>query len=250
VADLTAKTAIITGASRGFGRAMALRFAQEGADVVVGYRSARAEAEAVAAEIRALGRRAVMLQVDVAQEASVTAFAEAVLDSFGRVDVLVNNAGIMDVHPFLEQPLETYRATVEVNVMGMLLVTRALLPSMIARGQGSVINLASQLGHIGGENFAVYAGTKGFVLAYTKSLAREVGPRGVRVNAICPGSIVTDMNRSIYPPQRAAQKAAELPLRRMGDPDDVAQVALFLASEASNFITGQCIDVNGGATMV
>jgi 3-oxoacyl-[acyl-carrier protein] reductase len=105
------------------------------------------------------------------------------------------------------------------------------------------------LGHVGAQNFAVYSGTKGFVLAFVKSLAREVGQFGITVNAVCPGSIVTDMNRAIYPPERQAQRAAELPLRRLGEPEDVAQSVLFLVTEPGRFITGQCVDVNGGSTM-
>jgi 3-oxoacyl-[acyl-carrier protein] reductase len=246
---LQGRTALITGASRGFGRATAIRFAREGADVVLGYRSGEAEVRAVAAEVERWGRRAVVVQADLSLAADVERLAGTALASLGRIDVLVNNAGIMDVRPFVTQEPALWEAMLAVNVWGMLRLTHALLPAMRTGGWGRVINLASQLGHVGGENFAVYAGTKGFVLAFTKSLAREVGPWGITVNAICPGSIVTDMNRSIYPPERQAAKAAELPLRRMGDPDDVAAAALFLASADGAFVTGQCIDVNGGSTM-
>jgi NAD(P)-dependent dehydrogenase (short-subunit alcohol dehydrogenase family) len=185
----------------------------------------------------------------VADPAQVRRLAEAAIGAFGHVDVLVNNAGVMDVRPFAEQDAATWRATLEVNVVGMLGLTHALLPSLAEAGNGRVICLASQLGHVGGENFAVYAGTKGFVLAFVKSLAREVGRLGITVNAVCPGSIVTDMNLAIYPPERQVARAAELPLRRMGHPRDVAEAVLFLAADSGRFITGQCVDVNGGATM-
>jgi NAD(P)-dependent dehydrogenase (short-subunit alcohol dehydrogenase family) len=126
---------------------------------------------------------------------------------------------------------------------------RHVLVTGAANGIGAGVCLASQLAHVGGENFAVYAGTKAFVLAFARSLAREVGQHGITVNAVCPGSIVTDMNRPLYPPERQRQRAAELPLRRMGEPTDVAEAVLFLAADSGRFITGQCVDVNGGTTM-
>jgi 3-oxoacyl-[acyl-carrier protein] reductase len=246
---LAGRVALITGASRGFGRATALLSAQEDADVVLNYRADRAAAEGLAQEIEALGRRAVVVQADVADPEQVRHLAEAAVGAFGHLDVLVNNAGIMDVRPFAEQDPAVWRSTLDVNVLGALRLTQALLPSLAERRNGRVICLASQLGHVGGENFAVYAGTKGFLLAFVKSLAREVGRLGITVNAVCPGSILTDMNRAIYPPERQAARAAELPLRRMGEPRDVAEAVLFLAADSGRFVTGQCVDVNGGATM-
>ena len=246
---LSGQVALVTGGSRGFGRATAALLAREGADVVVNYRQAAVEAESVAGEVRGLGRRALTVRADLADPEQARALAEQALGTFGRVDVLVNNAGIMDVRPFVEQDLATWRSTIDTNLFGLLTLTRALLPSMIERQHGRVICLASQLAHVGAENFAVYAGTKAFVLAFTKSLAREVGRYGITVNAVCPGSIVTDMNRAIYPPERQQQRAAELPLRHLGETVDVAEAVLFLAAESGRFITGQCLDVNGGATM-
>ncbi|HLY22689.1 MAG TPA: 3-oxoacyl-ACP reductase family protein [bacterium] len=247
---LADRVALITGGSRGFGRATALCFAAEGADVVLAYRAAESEAASVVAQIERTGRQALAVRADVAHAGDTAALAEQALGAFGRVDILVNNAGIMDVAPFATQDPATWTAMIDVNVYGMLTLTRALLPSMTGRRAGRIINLSSQLGHVGSENFAVYSGTKGFVLAFTRSLAREVGPHGITVNAICPGAIVTDMNRSIYPPERQRTRAAELPVRRMGDPDDIAKAALYLASEDGRFMTGQCLDVNGGSVMV
>lgn len=244
------RVALITGGSRGFGRATALCFAREGADVVVGYRAAEAEAASVVEQIERIGRRAIAVRADVARREDTAALADRAMQAFGRVDILVNNAGIMDVTPFAAQDPATWTAMIDVNIYGTLTLTRALLPSMIKRGSGRIINLSSQLGHVGAENFAVYSGTKGFVLAFTRSLAREVGQYGITVNAVCPGSIVTDMNRPIYPPERQRARAAELPLRRLGDPDDIAMAALYLASDAGRFMTGQCLDVNGGSVMV
>ena len=247
---LANRVALITGGSRGFGRATALRFAREGADVVVDYRAAEAEAASVVEQIDKMGRRAIAVRADVARRDDTAALAARAIEAFGRVDILVNNAGIMDVTPFATQDPATWTAMIDVNIYGTLMLTRALLPSMIQRGSGRIINLSSQLGHVGAENFAVYSGTKGFVLAFTRSLAREVGRSGITVNAVCPGSIVTDMNRPIYPPERQRARAAELPLRRLGDPDDIAMAALYLASDAGRFMTGQCLDVNGGSVMV
>src|ERR1051326_707237 len=246
---LTGRVACITGASRGFGRATALACARAGADLVLNYRQAHAKAEAVADEVRGLGRSAVLVQADVGDPEQASAVVDRAKDAFGRVDVLVNNAGIMDVRPVADQDLATWRAMIDVNVYGSLVVAHAVLPLMIEQRFGRIVCLSSQLGHVGAENFAVYSGTKGFVLAFVKSLAREVGRFGVTVNAVCPGSLVTDMNRGIYPPERLVARTAELPLRRMGEPDDVAQAVLYLAADSGRFVTGQCIDVNGGSTM-
>ncbi len=246
---LSGRVALVTGASRGFGRAIALRLARAGADLVVTYRAAETQAATLADEAGRLGRRVAVLQADVADAEQVRELVRRAHRAFGRVDVLVNNAGVLDVRPFGEQEPATWRAMVDVNVTGVLCLTHALLPSMIERRFGRIVCLASQLAHVGGEKFAVYAGTKGFLLAFTKSLAREVGPYNITVNAVCPGSIVTDMNRHIYPPERQVARAAELPLRRLGEPADVAEAVLFLAAESGRFVTGQCVDVNGGATM-
>lgn len=244
------RVALVTGGSRGFGRAATTRLAEEGADVLVSYRAAEPEAHSAAVEAARLGVRALTIRADLASEAETAELARSALAAFGRVDVLVNNAGITDITPFTEQDVATWGMMIGVNVMGPLWLTRALLPGMVERGFGRVINLSSQLGHVGGENFAVYSGTKAFHLAFTKSLAREVGRHGITVNCVCPGSIVTDMNRHIYPtPERQAKRAAELPLRRLGDPDDVAAAVVYLASDDAGFVTGQCLDVNGGATM-
>ena len=247
--DLGTKVAMVTGASRGFGRATALVLARHGADVVVVYRDADAQAEHVAEEIRRLGTRAQAMRADVSIPEECDLLARHAIERFGRIDILVNNAGVMDVSAFVTQDSDCWERMIAVNIRGVLALTRATLPSMCQSGSGRIVNLASQLAHTGAENFGVYAGTKAFVLAFTKSLAREVGPAGVTVNAVCPGSIVTDMNRGIYPPRAQREKAEVLPLRRMGDPDDVGQAVLYLVAESGRFVTGQCIEVNGGNTM-
>jgi 3-oxoacyl-[acyl-carrier protein] reductase len=248
--ELTGKVALITGAGRGFGLATAERFAEAGAELALHYRKSRGGCEAVAARLPRDGRRALVVQADLADGPAIEAMVRQVLDAFGRVDILVNNAGILFHRPFSQSREADWRAEVEVNIFGTLRVTQAVLPAMIARRAGKIVNLSSQLAHIGGDGMAVYSGTKGFILSWTKSLAREVGQHNINVNAIGPGTIPTDMNRALYPDEAAlARRAAQVPLRRMGVPRDVAECALFLASDASNFLTGQMLGPNGGNVM-
>jgi len=248
--SLAGQVALITGAGRGFGLAIAERFAEEGADVVLAYRASRAPCDELASRVRGMDGRALVVQADVTDGPAVDGLVAAASGEFGRVDILVNNAGVMYRAPIVESDEATWRAELEVNVFGVLRVTRAVLPGMIERRHGKIINLSSQLALIGSENSAVYSGSKGFVLTWTKSLAREVGQFNINVNAIGPGSIVTDMNLALYPTEEARrQRAAQLPLRRMGSPRDVAECALFLASEAANFLTGQMLGPNGGNVM-
>lgn len=247
---LDAKVALITGAGRGFGRAIAERFVEEGADVALNYRASRDGCDEVAARACAASQRALTIQADVADDAALRAMVDRVEAELGRIDILVNNAGIMRVGPFAESDEASWRDEIEVNIFGPLRLTRLVVPGMIARRYGKIINLSSQLALIGWERAPVYAGTKGFILTWTKSLARELGQYSINVNAIGPGSIVTDMNRGIYPNEEAQRRREqELPLRRLGSPRDVAECALFLASEASNFLTGQMLGPNGGNVM-
>ncbi len=248
--ELAGKVALITGAGRGFGLAIAERFAEAGADLALNYRASREACDALAERTRAMGQRAVALQADLADGAAVEAMVARAIDALGQIDILVNNAGVMHVAPFAESSEEAWRAELEVNLFGTLRATHAVLPGMIARRYGKIINLSSQLALIGWDRAAVYAGSKGFILTWSKSLAREVGQHNINVNVIGPGSIITDMNAGIYPtPEAVAKRAAELPLRRLGSPRDVAESALFLASDASAFLTGQMLGPNGGNVM-
>jgi NAD(P)-dependent dehydrogenase (short-subunit alcohol dehydrogenase family) len=247
---LAGKVALITGAGRGFGRATAQRFAEEGASLVLNYRASREGCEAVIELTRGYGGEAIAVQADVADSAAVAAMIQQALEVFGRIDILVNNSGIMHIKPFAESDEDSWHTEIDVNVFGPLRVTRAVVPHMIAQRYGKIINLSSQLALIGSSNTSVYAGTKGFILTWTKSLARELGQYNINVNAIGPGSIPTDMNVSVYPDEESKRKKiAELPLRRMGTPRDVAESALFLASDASAFLTGQMLGPNGGNVM-
>ncbi len=248
--ELKGKVALITGAGRGFGYATAERFAEAGAELALNYRGSREGCEAIASRLKQASRKALVVQADMTDGEAITRMAQRVLETFGRIDILVNNAGILFQGPFSESREQDWRAEAEVNIFGTLRMTRAILPAMIERRAGRIINLSSQLAPVGADGMAVYAGTKGFILSWTKSLAREVGRYNINVNAIGPGTIPTDMNRSVYPDEETMKRrAAQVPLRRMGKPRDVAECALFLASEASNFLTGQMLGPNGGNVM-
>jgi 3-oxoacyl-[acyl-carrier protein] reductase len=245
---LAGKVALITGAGRGFGRAIALAFAREGARVAANYLGSRAGAEEVAAEAGRLGTEAVALRGDVAREDDVKALVAATLERFGRLDVLVNNAGIMVRGPMLAVPAEECRRMFDVNVTGTMLCTRHALPAMIERKGGRIINLSSQLAQraVGGGGFAAYAATKGAIESLTRALAAEVGVHRITVNAIAPGGIDTDMSRDVMTPEYRARRLAELPLHRFGSVDDVAYCAVVLASDEAGYLTGQILHPSGG----
>jgi 3-oxoacyl-[acyl-carrier protein] reductase len=245
---LAGKVALITGAGRGFGRAIALAFAREGARVAANYLGSQAGAEAVVAEARRLGVEAVALRGDVAREDDVKALVAATLERFGRLDVLVNNAGIMVRAPMLAVPAEECRRMFDVNVTGTMLCSRHALPAMIERKGGRIINLSSQLAQraVGGGGFAAYAATKGAIESLTRALAAEVGAHGITVNAIAPGGIETDMSRDVMTEEYRTRRLAELPLHRFGGVDDVAYCAVVLASDEAGYLTGQILHPSGG----
>lgn len=250
MSELSGKVALITGAGRGFGLAIAHRFQEAGADLVLNYRQSEGSCLKIVEAASSAGQRAIAIQADLADPEAIERMVGQAIDAMGQVDILVNNAGILVRVPFTETSSVTWRAEIDVNILGTLHLTHALLPGMIERRYGKIVNLSSPSALTGGVNTAVYAGTKGFILSWTKTLAREVGQFNINVNAIAPGSIPTDMNTAVYPTEEALQrKAAGLPLRRMGKPVDVAECALFLAAESSNFLTGQLLGPNGGGTM-
>ena len=245
---LAGKVALVTGAGRGFGRAIAEAFAREGARVAANYLGSRAGAEAVVAEGGRLGAEAVALRGDVAREDDVKALVAATLARFGRLDVLVNNAGIMVRGPLLALPAEECRRMFDVNVTGTMLCSRHALGPMIEQKGGRIINLSSQLAQrpVGGDGFAAYAATKGAIESLTRVLAAEVGAHGITVNAIAPGGIDTDMSRDVMTPEYRARRLAELPLHRFGSADDVAYCAIVLASDEAGYRTGQILHPSGG----
>jgi 3-oxoacyl-[acyl-carrier protein] reductase len=248
---LDGRVALVTGGSRGFGRAIALAFGREGADVVVNYHADATAAAEVVAALEQAGRGALAVKADVGDERATRALLDTTLGRFGRLDVLVNNAGIMDRGLFAETPVDRYARMFATNVTGTMLVTRAALPAMIEKKYGRIINLSSQLARagVGTGGFAAYAATKGAIEALTRALAHEVGEHGITVNAIAPGGIDTDMSRAVMTPEYRARRMRELPVRHLGALDDVAYCALFLADEAGGYLTGQVLQPNGGWVM-
>ena len=248
---LAGRVALVTGGGRGFGRAIVEAFAAEGADVAVNYNATAAGAAEVAAAVEKQGRRALAVRADVAREDQVRAMVEQVLQRFGRLDVLVNNAGIMTRGPFLDVAQKDYEAMWGINVTGTLLCTQYALRPMVAAKYGRIINLSSQLARmsVGTGGFAAYAATKGAVEAFTRAMAHEFGQHGVTVNAIAPGGIDTDMSKAVMTPEYRERRIKELPVRHLGEVADVAYCAVFLAAAESNYLTGQVLQPNGGWVM-
>ena len=239
------KVAIITGAGRGIGRATALRFAEEGATVVVADVDGD-EAVTVAAEIEATGGTARAARIDVADPESVDAGVGGVVGEFGRVDVLVNNAGILRDARLTKMSAEEFDAVIDVNLRGVFVCTQAVVPGMVEQGSGVILNASSVVALYGNFGQTNYVAAKSGVIGMTKVWARELGPKGIRVNAVAPGFIETRMTQAI--PEHIAQKMVErVPLRSMGQPVDIANAYLYLASDEARYVNGHVLSVDGGA---
>ena len=251
VGRLAGRVALVTGAGRGFGRTIAVAFAREGADVVVNYNASAVGAKDAVGEIEALGRAALAVQADVAREEPVRAMVERTLERFGRIDVLVNNAGIMSRGAFADTPMRDYESMWAINVTGTFLCTQYALRPMVRARYGRIINLSSQLARagVGRGGFAAYAATKGAIEAFTRAIALEYGGHGITANAIAPGGIDTDMSRAVMTPEYRARRIQELPVRHLGEVEDVAYCAVFLATEQAHYLTGQVLQPNGGWVM-
>jgi len=246
---LQEKVALVTGARRGLGRAIALRLARSGADVVVNdIAQGAGEAEGVAEEIRALGRKACALAADICDAGQVNAMMGKVLAEFGRLDILVNNAGITRDALLMRMSEEEWESVLDVNLKGTFLCTRAALRPMLKQRRGRIINIASVVGLMGNAGQANYAASKGGVIAFTKAVAKEVASRGILVNAVAPGFIISPMTDKLEEEARR-RLLGMIPLGRLGAPEEVAEVVNFLAGEASCYITGQVINVDGGMVM-
>lgn len=236
---------LITGASRGIGAACALAFAKSGHNVAVNYHKNAEKAEKLTEELRSLGVSAIAVRADVSDSAQVRAMFERVHTELGAVDVLVNNAGIAHVGLLTDMTDEQWSAVVGTNLSGVFYCCRAALSEMIRAHQGVIVNIASMWGEVGASCEAAYSAAKAGVIGLTKALAKEVGPSGVRVNAVSPGVVMTDMMAGFSDEDVAALKD-ETPLSTLGAPEDIAEAVLFLAGEKARFITGQVLSVNGG----
>lgn len=244
---LADKIAVVTGAGRGIGRAVALAYAKMGADVVCVSRTEENSAK-VAAEVEELGRRAWAVAVDVSDTAAVDAAAKGILESTGRVDILVNNAGVTRDNLLMRMSEEEWDTVINTNLKGAFNFTKALTRPFIKQRSGRIINIASVIGLIGNAGQSNYAASKAALIGFTKSVAKELAPRGITANAIAPGFIETDMTAALDDKVRESI-IGNVPLGRFGSPDDIAHTAVFLALEASGYITGQVLTVDGGMVM-
>jgi 2-hydroxycyclohexanecarboxyl-CoA dehydrogenase len=247
------RVAFVSGAARGIGRAIASRLAADGRAVAIGDLLEQ-EAQETAAAIEASGGRAIAVALDVTKaEAVANAAAEAV-DRLGPIDILVNNAGWDELHPFLETEEPFWDRVIDINFKGVLRLTKAVLPGMAEREWGRIVSISSDAGRVGSSGESVYAGAKGAIIAFTKTIAREVARNGVTANAVCPGPTDTAMLQQVMSGEggdkvKEAMRRA-VPMKRLGTPEDVAAAVTFLASEEAGFITGQALSVSGGLTMI
>ena len=245
---LDGKTALVTGASRGIGRAIALRLAAEGASVAINYAGNTAKAEETKAAIEAAGGKAALFQADVSDSAQVEQMVAAVTEAFGTIDILVNNAGITRDGLLMRMKEEDFDAVLDTNLKGIFHVTKAVSKLMMKKRAGRIANMASVVGIMGNAGQTNYAAAKAGVIGFTKSAAREFAARGITVNAVAPGFIATDMTAAM--PEKAKEATlAAIPLRRMGEPEDVANAVAFLVSDQASYITGQVVKVDGGMVM-
>ncbi|MGA8366491.1 MAG: 3-oxoacyl-[acyl-carrier-protein] reductase [Candidatus Acidiferrales bacterium] len=245
--SLKGKVALVTGASRGIGRAIAIELARRGANVAIDYRVGAAHGQNVAEEIRALGVECLLLQGDVAKKEDARRIVKEVLDKWQRLDILVNNAGITRDHSLRKMTDEDWAEVIDVNLNGTYYCTSAALPAMINQRFGRIINISSVVGQMGAFGQANYSASKGGIIAFTKTLALEMAKYNITANSIAPGYTSTEMVEAI-PEEIAAQMKARIPLGRFATPEEIAQAAGFLATDA-DYITGQDLNVNGGCHM-
>jgi 2-hydroxycyclohexanecarboxyl-CoA dehydrogenase len=243
--DLDGHAAIVTGGAHGIGRGIALALAADGADVAIFDVDASAATE-VAAVIRATGRRALALEVDVTDVRRVDGATAEVFSAWGRLDVLVNNVGWTPNEPFVDSKPETWRRIVDVNYVGTLNGTHAALPIMIERRSGRIVSIASDAARVGTPREAVYAGAKAALIGFSKSLAAEVARHGVTVNVVSPATVDTPLLRFMLTPEQIERRRQANPMGRLGRPEDVAAAVLFFASPRAGYVTGQVLSVNGG----
>ena len=245
---LKGKCAIVTGAAKGIGKAIALKLASLGANIVLNYRSSEEKAIETENEIRALGVEVLRVKGDISNISDVENLINSAKEKFGKIDIMVNNAGITKDTLILRMKEEDFNSVIDVNLKGVFNCLKTITPVMVRQKSGKIINLSSVVGIAGNAGQVNYAASKAGVIGMTKSLAKEIGARGITVNAVAPGFIETDMTEVLGEKFKEETKKA-IPLKRLGKPEDVANVVAFLASEDASYITGQVIGVNGGMAM-
>ena len=246
--QLIGRTALVTGASRGIGRAIALSLAQEGADVAVNYLSNRDLAADVVDQIREMGRKAMLAQADVADYPDAHRMAREVLEEFGQLDILINNAGINSDHTFVKMDQASWQKVLAINLDGPFNCTKVLVDQMIKDGWGGIVNITSVIGQIGNFGQANYAASKAGLAAFSKSLAKELVSKGITVNCVAPGFTETEMVMAI--PEKVRMKLLEqIPMKRFGRTEEVARACVYLCSKDGDYITGAELSINGGLFM-
>ncbi|MBQ8682521.1 MAG: 3-oxoacyl-[Selenomonadales bacterium] len=246
--QLDGKVALVTGASRGIGRAVAIRLAKSGAKIAVNYAGNQAAAEEVKQIIEQNGGEAILVQADISNAESVDAMVAQVMEAFGRIDILVNNAGITRDTLLMRMKEADWNAVIQTNLTGVFYVTKAVSKIMMKQRSGKIVNMSSVVGLMGNAGQANYAAAKAGVIGFTKSMAKELAARNITVNAIAPGFISTDMT-AVLPDKVKEDLATKIPMGRLGEADDIASAVLFLVSDSANYITGQTLNVDGGMVM-
>ncbi|MFI8574715.1 3-oxoacyl-[acyl-carrier-protein] reductase [Rossellomorea aquimaris] len=246
--NLEGKVALVTGASRGIGREIALELAREGCNVAVNYSGSEAKANEVVDEIKGLGREAIAVQCNVSDSDAVQAMVKETIGQFGSVDILVNNAGITKDNLLMRMKEAEWDDVININLKGVFLCTKAVTRQMMKQRSGRIINISSIVGVSGNPGQANYVAAKSGVIGLTKTTAKELAPRGITVNAIAPGFISTDMTDQL-PEDVRNEMLKQIPLSRFGDPRDIAKVVTFVASESASYMTGQTLHIDGGTVM-
>ncbi len=246
--NLEGKSALVTGASRGIGREIALELARQGANVAVNFSGSEAKANEVVDEIKALGREAFAVKCDVSNSEEVAAMVKGTIDTFGKLDILVNNAGITKDNLLMRMKEEEWDDVININLKGVFLCTKAVTRQMMKQRVGRIINIASVVGVSGNPGQANYVAAKAGVIGLTKTTAKELASRNITVNAVAPGFITTDMTDKLSEEVKT-EMLKQIPLARLGEPKDIAKMTAFLASDDSSYITGQTLHINGGMVM-
>ena len=242
------KTVLVTGASRGIGKEVALKYAENGYDVIINYVSNKTDVKALENEFKEKGVDCLILKADVSKQEEVQELVEKAIEKFGKIDVLVNNAGITKDNLLMRMSEEEFDKVLEINLKGTFLVTKAVTKYMMKKRTGSIINLSSVVGVVGNAGQCNYSASKAGIIGFTKSIAKELASRNIRANAVAPGFIETDMT-SVLPDNVKESIHNQIPLKRMGNAKEVAELIYFLGSEKSSYITGQVINIDGGMVM-